>query len=542
VFLGGAAIAALAGAGPAFAAGDAFTVSGKKGPFLKQVSGRDFGIGKSGGDGAMGLASDAMSRGRFQSARLRMPQTEARIAEMVAKLDANWPYAKAPAPEVHVIGLDYYNAYSLPDNSIVVGFGLLDQAQSDDEVAFILAHEIGHIRLGHFAHAAKARDSGLPSRLGQLYVVGSAAAAGAHGGVGAFNAEAQAAAERAGATNDLLHFLNRSMVEPSHTRAQEDEADAIGYDLSSMAAYSADTASAKVFDTIQADTQKRQAYSDALQKQLTDDLSHAISPGQVQSLVSGNMSRSDMAGSALRVAGALARNANRNGDDAPKHRAPEERKKGIAQYSVDAYPQGAPLRDEQKAWLGAVRSTKEYAQAKLAVAAVYDAMKARAAGDYPTASAALVRAKATSFGGSPLVVNERARLTDDMGDGPGADKLFRVAHQSPDQSVQGYVDHVRMLWRRGENEPADEIIRAGVRRFDDDDKPFLSLQIAVARQAGRDSDVDSLLNRCAGYNDAALTHDCQLAAGHDPNARQATSVPHVSTPSLPFSIPGLPHP
>ena len=47
------------------------------------------------------------------------------------------------------------------------------------------------------------------------------------------------------------------MVEPGHTRAQEDEADCIGYDLSQAASYSADSASARVFDTIQADQQKR---------------------------------------------------------------------------------------------------------------------------------------------------------------------------------------------------------------------------------------------------------------------------------------------
>ena len=63
---------------------------------------------------------------------------------------------------MHILGVDYYNAYSLPDGSIVVAFGLLDQAQSDDEVAFVLAHELGHVRLGHFA-AKAARAPAAPS-------------------------------------------------------------------------------------------------------------------------------------------------------------------------------------------------------------------------------------------------------------------------------------------------------------------------------------------------------------------------------------------
>ncbi|HWE48096.1 MAG TPA: M48 family metalloprotease [Caulobacteraceae bacterium] len=537
--LGAAALAAFV-SNTAFAASDAFTVTGKRGPFLKQVANRDFGVGRGGGSGSLGLAG-ALSQGRYQSARLRMPQTEAKIAAMIAKLDAGWPYAKAAPPQVHVIGLDVYNAYSLPDNSIVVAFGLLDQAQSDDEIAFILGHELGHIRLGHFAKGAReAKQARLTSRLGELYVVGSAAQAGAASlrsggdGVSAFNATA---AERASATNDLLHFLNAG--QPQHSQAEEDEADAVGYDLATLAGYSADTGSAKVFDTIQADAVKREQETQELQSQFDKDLRAAVNPSSVQALVGG--SSRDLRGNLIRAAGTFAEGMGRgrSSEDEPKHRAPEERKKGIAQYSTDAYPQGAPLRDEQTAWLTSVRGTAEYAQAKVAVAAVYQAMKARAAGDYPTATVSLAQAQKTSFGAAPVVINESARLRDDMGDGAAADRLFRQAHQNPDQSVQGYVDHVRMLWRRGENDPADDIIRAGIRRFDNDDKPFMSLQIAVARQAGRDGEVDSLLHRCADYGDETLTRDCNLAAGR--SADQHADAPHVNMPSLPFSIPGLPH-
>ena len=542
--LGGVALAALASGGTAFAApgGDAFTVTGKRGTFLKQVAGRDFGVGHGGGSGSLGLA-DAMSQGRYQAARLRMPKTEAKVADLIAKLDAGWPYAKAEPPQVHLIGLDVYNAYSLPDNSVVVAFGLLEQAQSDDEVAFILAHELGHLRLGHFAHGARVqRQAQLTSRLGELYVIGSAAQAGAGSlrsggnGVDAFNS---AAAERASATNDFLHFINAG--QPSHTRAEEDEADAVGYDLATLAGYSADTASAKVFDTIQADAVKQQQETQGLQSQFDKDLKSAASPAAVQSLVGGGGSTMDRAGNLLKVAGGFAQGMGkgRGGDDEPKHRPPEERKRGIAQYSADAYPQGAPLRDEQTSWLQSVRSGPEYAQAKVTVAAIYQAMKARAAGDYPGAAAAIAQAQSTSFGAEPVVVNEDARLRDDMGDGQASDRLFRQAHQSPDQSVQGYVDHVRMLWRRGENQPADDIIRAGVRRFDSDEKPFMSLQIAVAKQAGRDRDVEDLLRRCADYGDDALMRDCNLAAGR--NADQRPDAPHANMPSLPFSIPGLPH-
>ena len=98
------------------------------------------------------------------------------------------------------------------------------------------------------------------------------------------------------------------------------------------------------------------------------------------------------------------------------------------------------------AWLKALRSTSEFADAKVAVAAVRAAMDLRSKGDYPGAEAQIAVASKTSFGGAPVVINESARIRDNMGDTARADALFRRAHQSPDQSIDGYLDHVRMLY------------------------------------------------------------------------------------------------
>ena len=182
-----------------------------------------------------------------------MPQTEARVKALLDRIEANWPYAKTQPIQVRMVGIDYYSAYSLPDGSIMVGLGLLERAQSDDEVAFVLAHELGHIRLGHFAQTGgrAAETEQNASRLGQLFLIASAVNAGAHGA--GVNSALDLAGRKADATSDYLHFLAGAMVEPAHARVQEDEADALGFDLSQMSGYSAESASARVFDTIQAD-------------------------------------------------------------------------------------------------------------------------------------------------------------------------------------------------------------------------------------------------------------------------------------------------
>ena len=543
-----AAVAAAGGAGGGSARAAAssssaptgYSVSGKKGPFVKQVAGRPYlGGGGQAGGGSMGL-TDSISLGRYQTARIRMPQTEAKVAQLLARIDAHWPYAKGQPLQVHILGVDYYNAYSLPDGSIVVAFGLLDQAQSDDEVAFVLAHELGHVRLGHFTAKAQAQAPErarpeLASRMSQLYLANAAvSAAGANNGI-------IAAAAQAGATNDLIHFLSNVMVEPDHTREQEDEADCIGYDLSEGSGYAADSASAKVFDTIVADQQKHQAVIDSLGTQLKNQLGNALKNGSAVSMVMGGASglRAGLMENGAQLAIGMAM-AHQN-QPPPQHRPPEERKKGMAQYSADAYPEGAPLRDEQHVWLTSLRSTPEFAQAKLAVAAVSDAKRARAAGKYPDAQAAIQRAQATKFGASPLVVNEAARLHGDTGDLPGAERLFEQANASPDQTVDGYVDHVRMLYQAKQNDRAMQVAQAGVHRFGNDDKPFISLEIAIAKQAGRDDEMEQYYNRCLSYQNPGLTKDCNLAAGKKADAgAQPGRGSSPSAPHIPFGIPHFP--
>ena len=539
VGLGALAAAAAAASGAhgrtaasSSASPNGYSVSGKPGPFVKQVADRP-GLGGGGtGGGSLGL-SDSISLGRYQTARIRMPQTEAKVAALLGRIDAHWPYAKGQPLQVHILGVDYYNAYSLPDGSIVVAFGLLDQAASDDEVAFVLAHELGHVRLGHFHTQAPERlRPEMASRMGMLFMAGAAAsAAGAGSGVAS-------AALEAGATNDLIHFLTNVMVEPDHTRAQEDEADCIGYDLSESASYAADSASAKVFDTIVADQQRHQAVIDTLGTQLKSQLGNALKNGSAVSMVMGGASglRSGLMENGAQLAIGMA--AAHAAQPPPQHRPPEERKKGMAQYSADAYPEGAPLRDEQHTWLTSVRAAPEYVQAKAAVTAVSDAKRARAAGKYDEAQAAIRQAQATKFGTSPLVLNEAARVHDDMGDIPGAERLFEQANASVDQTVDGYVDHVRMLYRVQQNERAMSVARAGITRFGNDDKPFISLQIAISKQAGNESEMEEYYARCVGYGNPALTKDCNLAAGKKADANGSAP----SRPSLPSGLPfGLPH-
>ena len=115
------------------------------------------------------------------------------------------------------------NASAGGDGLIVVNRGIVEYARSEDEVAFVLAHEMGHHAANHVRQSG--RNTAVGAVIGGLLLGGLAAAAGAPSAVG----DAAGAGVRAGSTVGRISF----------SKEQEREADYIaavvlhraGYDL-----------------------------------------------------------------------------------------------------------------------------------------------------------------------------------------------------------------------------------------------------------------------------------------------------------------------
>jgi beta-barrel assembly-enhancing protease len=94
--------------------------------------------------------------GRFCST----PAGDAALQKLVSSIDPN--------PEdlqVEVAKIDMINAIALPGGKVILFDGLVKQAKSSDEVAGVLAHEIGHVREKHVMQALL-RQMGLAVVLG----------------------------------------------------------------------------------------------------------------------------------------------------------------------------------------------------------------------------------------------------------------------------------------------------------------------------------------------------------------------------------------
>ena len=76
--------------------------------------------------------------------RCDAPAGTAQLTELVARLSK--AAGVQPAPSFSVIDSPLVNAFTLPDGRIVILRGLLDRAEDGDELAGVLAHELGHVR------------------------------------------------------------------------------------------------------------------------------------------------------------------------------------------------------------------------------------------------------------------------------------------------------------------------------------------------------------------------------------------------------------
>lgn len=170
---------------------------------------------------------DQIKLGQRAAAQVReeekiLPDTDPRVIELrrigrelVALIPAEEREKKPFAYTFDVIDSKEINAFALPGGPIFFYSGLLDQLDSEDQVAGIVGHELTHIRNQHWASAYADNQK---RKLGILLILTL---------VGANNS----IFDLAGVTDTLLFTL-------PYSRKHETESDRIGYDLVVEAEYS----------------------------------------------------------------------------------------------------------------------------------------------------------------------------------------------------------------------------------------------------------------------------------------------------------------
>ena len=134
----------------------------------------------------------------------------------------------SPRPEifngyhVNILDSDEINAFATPGGHIFITRGLIASATSEDTLAAVIAHEIGHIQLQHGLKAIK------NNRITQAILVTGTSAAGAVG---------YDLSEMVGVFNESINEIITTMVTNGYSQTQEFEADTMAMELLAVAGY-----------------------------------------------------------------------------------------------------------------------------------------------------------------------------------------------------------------------------------------------------------------------------------------------------------------
>jgi len=504
-----------------------FSVSGKPGPYMKQISKRKIEPMKVGADGALGFGGD--SRGEFQSARIDLPVTRKMVEDFLAQEDQHWPYQKPPKIKVHILADGKYGPYALPDGSIAVPIGFLYRAESDDEVAFVLSHEYAHLAVAHFGRSDRMMTQRkVVTTLAKIYSWCVALSEVRAQKVGdetklslADVKRVEAARDRAVSDKKALDWVLNNLVEPAWQRRQEDEADALGFDLARELGYSPQDAAGGAFQKITDDDASRLDLVNGLQVRIKDAFGESMAKYGKETADTGNASNlfNDMGKGMVSGLKSLTMKSIASFLSA-KHRPPAERQKGLSEYAETAYPQPAALTEAKTVWLDKVRNTKEFIAAKKAVLAMQSARAAIEGKETAPTPADIAKAEqqikiamaTPPFSTLPLFANEAAKIYTLKGDAKSAERFYTVADASKDQTLEGFKAHVQFAMdNRGDYARAAQVIALYQSRSNTV-RDFLPQLIRINLKLKKNDEAAKYLDQCLATEDDDLIDACSLAA------------------------------
>ncbi|HTQ13383.1 MAG TPA: M48 family metalloprotease [Rhizomicrobium sp.] len=443
------------------------------------------------------------------------PELNAYVQGVLDRLTRGLPMPPSFHPQVRVLATPEFGGECTPDGTLVITVGLLELLENEDELAFVLGHEVSHAIYRHQVANWEQKA--------QYYAVVNGAAVDVVAQSAALSIGGRAGANVVRGLDVARHLakLSANVLMPQMAKDQEDAADALGFDLMVRAGYDPDAAYS-VMDKLAAQEQEaeeaaaaaKQAAKDADQDQ---DSGHLLGSGLsiLGTVLAGGRPSSDQIADVAIFAFDTA--VDNMAEDATTHHPAGERADLLSQYEYANYRDITPKPTTPLPWDAASRSPiKAHITAMLSH--YTDAENAAAyIADHNQGSAASAGRDVIASTGAPTTDHAYTEFVaseyyDGAGQKPQSEAALVKAVQSPEPSWQIYSRLVDIYMEQQAWPKADALMAQAVTRFDNS-PVLLPKRIELLRAEGNQPGAEGLIPECRSYDIDALTDECKKAAG-----------------------------
>lgn len=415
-------------------------------------------------------------------------------------------------PDVRVLASPELSALCTPDGTIVVTIGLLEQLDSEDELAFVLGHEVSHAIYRHHAHDWYKKS--------QYYMVVSGGAVDSIVKAAAIGAMGGKFAKRLDVAQHLFK-LSQNVLAPQMDKDDEDAADALGFDLMVKAGYDSEGPNAVLEKLAQQEEEAKQAAAQA--KAAEKDSSGGSSGdaaskvmgglGALAGLATGHVSSDTIEDLAENVFDAAVDNM---AEDSTTHHPAKEREKLLTAYQFREYRSQLPTNAMPLPWKsgskhpqGAAMATllTHYSEAETAAGAIAQANGAAA----PSAQSAVMKATQTPTTDHAYTQFVASEYYTGQGNEAQSEAALQRAVSGPEPSWEVYSRLLALYIKRSDYQKAQTLMENAVSRFDNS-PVLLPRRIEILHGLGRQQEAEALLPQCKGYDISELTDLCKKAA------------------------------
>jgi len=445
------------------------------------------------------------------------PQMHEYVRGVLARLLANVKMPPSFRPDVRILAAPEFAGECTPDGTLIITAGLLEQLENEDELAFVLGHEVAHAIYKH-----QARNW---YKKAQYYAVvnGSAVDVVAKSAAIAIGGKAGNNVMRGLDVAQHLAKLSANVLMPQMERGQEDAADALGFDLIVRAGYDPEAALSVMDKLAEQEAEAAQAAAQAkaaAKKESGDSDSGGFMKGlnlgasALGALASGGRPSGDqIADIAIFAFDAAVDNM---AEDATSHHPAKEREDLLSAYAFREYRQLTMTNPTPLPWSPVSKSA---VKAQLtALLAHYSAAENAAAyvADTNQGSAASAKMYVVSSTAAPTADHAYTEFVAaeyyELGrEGALSEAALVKAANGPEPSWEVYSRLADIYVARGDYPKAQALMDQAVVRFEDS-PVLLPKRIKVLRGAGRQSDAEALVPKCKGYDIDELTDACKKAA------------------------------